>query len=365
MPFNLSKSAEHPFRKIQRLLLDESNQRISQLETRQKKLESRVGDEQERKEELKRFLMDELHHYGGLSGLLKNYGLGEDRYFIRRTLRYSIMFSLIFSMIFIVVATWIILNWFRPLTMEKHSIAGDNNSALYINRDSTRNDRLNRLVQQEGITLEWKEFPDSSVAYFRVYTLRDPIVFYDLINKLNLWDKPWHFYFPVDFISQLENHQFAIVGHYLPVKLVPRLDENRLQIVSIQDTLPLPLRRMLAQMAGPALELDYQIYQPEPVYFEAGSDQLSDQAQQTLTEIAHFMQSFFRLRLKLIGHADQTGSEPLNKELSCRRAENAQQFLMSRQISANRLLIECFSNLQTVRGDPAINRRVEFEWIWE
>ena len=75
--------------------------------------------------------------------------------------------------------------------------------------------------------------------------------------------------------------------------------------------------------------------------FQTGSANLDmSRSQSQLTNIAEIMKAFPRLRLKLGGYTDNTGSKRKNQELSAKRADNVKKQLVALGVQENRLRTE-------------------------
>lgn len=99
------------------------------------------------------------------------------------------------------------------------------------------------------------------------------------------------------------------------------------------------------------------------ITFELGSDRLSQQAQQNLSEFAKAMMSdkLLQATFNIDGHTDASGSDGYNKGLSDRRAESVVVYLENLGIPRNRLTATGYGESRPRTSDPfaAINRRVE------
>jgi len=86
-----------------------------------------------------------------------------------------------------------------------------------------------------------------------------------------------------------------------------------------------------------------------------------------LDSIALLLRNTSSLRLKLVGHADNSGTARINEALALKRAENLKTYLMKRyELSSDRIITEGRGSADNIRGikDPYLhhlNRRVE---IW-
>lgn len=106
----------------------------------------------------------------------------------------------------------------------------------------------------------------------------------------------------------------------------------------------------------------------ESVYFELGSEQLSESTTAYLDEVARMLQRCERIRLEVRGHADALGSERNNQLLSVLRANAVKRYLVyQHEISLSRIRCTGFgeqsptANNNTEKGRQQ-NRRVDFRW---
>ncbi|MFN6945808.1 MAG: OmpA family protein [Cytophagaceae bacterium] len=101
------------------------------------------------------------------------------------------------------------------------------------------------------------------------------------------------------------------------------------------------------------------------VYYELGKSRTDYSKYPELDSIASQLKSNRALQLKLIGHADKTGSETLNQRLSLQRAKNLKEYLVNRyKVRTEQIKIEGRGSKEPVKGnaDPnffQIDRRVE------
>ncbi len=99
------------------------------------------------------------------------------------------------------------------------------------------------------------------------------------------------------------------------------------------------------------------------VTFELGSDRLSAQARENLTQLATALKSdtLANASFAIDGHTDARGSEELNEALSERRAASVVRFLAGLGVPRDRLFPQGLGEYLPLDADPlaAINRRVE------
>jgi len=139
-------------------------------------------------------------------------------------------------------------------------------------------------------------------------------------------------------------------------------DRDTLQVIKIAYTCNAALNsqswleRMLAQ-TGRA-----NIYS---IYFSFNSDELREESEPTLREIADIMRRHFDWKLSVGGHTDSIGGDASNLDLSKRRAASVKSALLSRfSVSASRLMTNGFGKSRPVDTNDteegrARNRRVE------
>ena len=140
---------------------------------------------------------------------------------------------------------------------------------------------------------------------------------------------------------------------------VTRTDTVR---VTVQDTLQFragqdPNREMaFGQVTFPAVQ------------FRLGSDELSRTSFKTLNDIAQSLKNFPGVKLQVIGHTDNTGSDATNAALSQKRAQAVVTYLVSQGIDASRL--EAIGKGASLPVEPNTtaavrlkNRRVEFKRV--
>jgi peptidoglycan-associated lipoprotein len=102
-----------------------------------------------------------------------------------------------------------------------------------------------------------------------------------------------------------------------------------------------------------------------PVYFELDQADLTDEGRQTLDEKREAMQLNPSIRIRIEGHADDTGSDEYNMALGERRAATARRYLVQGGIAEGRMQIvsrgeempACPSREESCRSR---NRRDEF-----
>ena len=95
--------------------------------------------------------------------------------------------------------------------------------------------------------------------------------------------------------------------------------------------------------------------------FIQGKADLSEEAKFVLHDLAKEMKKHPEIKLKIIGHTSSEGDPAFNMKLSEARAQAAVEFLVSRDIEANRLeAIGKGSSEPLDENNPEVNRRTEF-----
>ena len=107
---------------------------------------------------------------------------------------------------------------------------------------------------------------------------------------------------------------------------------------------------------------------PHPVilHFDLDSDTLGQSARSSLDRVASLLEARAELTVDLAGHADESGSQEHNQILSERRAQAAADYLQERGVTATRLAVRAFGELQPLdaAGERARkNRRVELRFV--
>lgn len=101
------------------------------------------------------------------------------------------------------------------------------------------------------------------------------------------------------------------------------------------------------------------------ILFEYGKSDLLPSSDSTLNEIVSLMKEISALKLQIIGHTSDEGSEGFNNKLSLKRAESVKRYLVSNGIEADRLSCEGMGYKQplvenTSEENRIKNRRTQF-----
>lgn len=102
------------------------------------------------------------------------------------------------------------------------------------------------------------------------------------------------------------------------------------------------------------------------IYFDSGRTSVKAGSAEVLDAAAATLAKFPALRLKIIGHTDDTGGHDSNVELSAERAEAVKAYLVGKGIDAARLETEGAGPDKPIadngtKAGRATNRRIEFE----
>jgi outer membrane protein OmpA-like peptidoglycan-associated protein len=117
---------------------------------------------------------------------------------------------------------------------------------------------------------------------------------------------------------------------------------------------------------APITVSDTRILIPETIYFEFDTDVIRTVSMPLLDQLAEVINALDpRVRVRIEGHTDDTGSHEYNLDLSYRRARAVLEYLVGRGVARARLEYHGYGDTrpQAPNDDPAsqaLNRRVEF-----
>ena len=102
----------------------------------------------------------------------------------------------------------------------------------------------------------------------------------------------------------------------------------------------------------------------DSLLFSTGSAEIKPGAYSTLQEIAQILNKYPDTQVKIIGHADSTGSEQLNQTLSESRARSVESILESSGVDPNRITSKGLGSTMPIATNDtpegrSANRRVE------
>jgi outer membrane protein OmpA-like peptidoglycan-associated protein len=100
------------------------------------------------------------------------------------------------------------------------------------------------------------------------------------------------------------------------------------------------------------------------LFFETGKSTLKPESQDQLSNIAAIMKSYPKVKLKIGGYTDNTGSADANMKISTERANAAMKDLVSLGISADRLKAEGYGQEHPIADNSTVegqsqNRRID------
>ncbi len=101
------------------------------------------------------------------------------------------------------------------------------------------------------------------------------------------------------------------------------------------------------------------------IQFAFNSHELDKEYYEPLIAFCKLFNQYFELKIKLLGHSDDVGSEEYNMQLSAKRAEAVYEFLLKQGVDKNRMEYIGKGNLEPIYKDTTehsriLNRRVEF-----
>lgn len=104
------------------------------------------------------------------------------------------------------------------------------------------------------------------------------------------------------------------------------------------------------------------------IYFDLDKSILLEQSHQELAKLQHLMDTHPQMRIEIIGHTDDQGSETYNQQLSENRAKAVVEYLVKHGIQEQRLSFKGMGKTQPLvpndsEDNRALNRRVEFKII--
>ena len=108
----------------------------------------------------------------------------------------------------------------------------------------------------------------------------------------------------------------------------------------------------------------------QSLYYESAQTEIWDKSRQYLDRLANLMEQREDWRLRIVGHADNQGTDRTNLQLSKERAEAVALYLTNRGVRMEQLIVEYhghkrpFSDNDTEAGRQ-LNRRVELEFVFE
>lgn len=103
---------------------------------------------------------------------------------------------------------------------------------------------------------------------------------------------------------------------------------------------------------------------PGNVTFASDSADISSSFYEVLDSVALVLNEFEKTYVDVVGHTDSTGRAEYNQALSVRRAQSVSDYLMTREVMAERLVVTGRGQTQPIASNDtpegrALNRRVE------
>jgi peptidoglycan-associated lipoprotein len=154
-------------------------------------------------------------------------------------------------------------------------------------------------------------------------------------------------------------------GEDVPLAITISEDDAKLLAAHLQRDAP----EEPAPKPPPALvQVDAPGCEPVTLKFAVGRAQLNRQARRHLEQLSACLIRAPARRMRVEGHCDERGSEPLNDRLGKARADAAVKFLILRGVMPNRLEAISFGKRLPVCGEPseachARNRRAELREV--
>ena len=99
------------------------------------------------------------------------------------------------------------------------------------------------------------------------------------------------------------------------------------------------------------------------IHFEFDSYKIDENSKIILDMIARYLNNNSQIRMEIIGHTDQKGSNKYNDTLSLKRAKSVYKYLVKQNVNKSRLEVNSFGEYQLAGDIDQYNRRVEFKLI--
>ncbi len=104
----------------------------------------------------------------------------------------------------------------------------------------------------------------------------------------------------------------------------------------------------------------------ENIYFEEGTVDILAKSQKTFEALLGTLKKYPTMKIKLLGHTDSRGSNQLKYDLSKSRSLKVKEYLITKGIEGNRILIKGFAGTKPATSNDfdisrKLNRRVEIE----
>jgi len=350
----MNKNKEsHPFTRVKKLITEDIENKLVQLEIKIKNnLKSNRNN-----------VIDQIQENGGLENLIFTNFLKDYKKllkYINNRIFVSVLVSFCVLSVFILLFQIILTTYLFPNPHNNSKISTQLDSTHLLNPDP----KLNAFL----LILESKSLPAKMInnnLFISSYYLKDYFEIFYLLYKCQVNFNHIHFKFPVDLFNNISKNDFNDFSKYFNYFIKDVNLDNNIEIVlqGTTDEIKPELIIIFKILFGNSTKIKYQTFELENIYFETSSVTLNETSINYLLLLSLFLNRVPNQRLLISGHADYIGDSELNKELSCRRAEAVENFLIQNKVSANRLKIECFSNLQNIDTLNEKNRRVSLDWL--
>jgi outer membrane protein OmpA-like peptidoglycan-associated protein len=106
------------------------------------------------------------------------------------------------------------------------------------------------------------------------------------------------------------------------------------------------------------------------IAYEPAKHEITPSLKKGLDDLANTLKAYPNIKIRVIGHTDNTGIEAFNKELSQKRADAVKDYLVTQGIAGGRITTQGVSDTQPVASNATAegrqkNRRIEVDFITE
>ncbi|WP_211323841.1 OmpA family protein [Sediminitomix flava] len=106
------------------------------------------------------------------------------------------------------------------------------------------------------------------------------------------------------------------------------------------------------------------------IYFDFDSDKIKESEKKAITTLVKILENDPLMKMEVIGHTDNVGSDNYNEKLGKKRAKSVEQFLLLKAVDKDRIIIKSMGEGQPVMGNETSegrqkNRRTEFKVVKE
>ena len=108
----------------------------------------------------------------------------------------------------------------------------------------------------------------------------------------------------------------------------------------------------------------------ENLEFETGKDVIKERSFSSLNDLADLLIKKEDWKIQISGHTDNVGNDAANMKLSEKRAKAVANYLESRGVQRDRMIVQWFGETQPIEDNStaegrARNRRVEMEVVFD